>query len=256
MPVIYKLDPRTKIAVVLLLSVLVFIVNKLPAAACLLFSLLAFRAAGRIPFKGFKSLSILSMLAVFVIVFQTLFGPGENYIVKPLFPPSFPVLGGSGSLKWDDLFLGLAITCRLAALMLLIPMLTQTTSYEEIAMGLCAFGFNYRIAFIITTAFNMVPVFEEEGRAIIDAQKLRGMRSFEEGTLFKKLKAYPALVVPLVLGAMRKAQSASVAMDSRAFGVYRTRTWLEKPVMKIRDYLFLAACLVFIAFVLTLDFLL
>jgi len=55
------------------------------------------------------------------------------------------------------------------------------------------------------------------------------------------------MVVPLVLGAMRRAQAASVAMDSRAFGAFKTRTWLEKPVMKSHDYLFLAGFLVFSA---------
>ena len=94
----------------------------------------------------------------------------------------------------------------------------------------------------------------------MDAQKLRGMRLFERerrpfkgGSLFARLKAYSGLVLPLVLGAMRKAQVSSVAMDSRAFGVYKTRTWLDKPVMKMCDYFFIFACIVFSAAVLFLN---
>jgi len=100
----------------------------------------------------------------------------------------------------------------------------------------------------------------------MDAQKLRGsfaptgcvsfensrskerctkVRRIKERFFLAKLKAYPALVVPLVLGAMRKAQSASLAMDSRAFGAFKKRTWLEKPVIKVHDYLFLAGFIIF-----------
>jgi len=256
----YKLDPRTKILLVLLLTVLVFIIDKFPVTVCLMVSFFIVRLAAKIPFRGIRFIKTLSMLVAFMILMQILLGPGENYIVKPLFPPSFPLLGGMGSLKWEGLIAGLTIGCRLAALMLLLPMLTRTTSPERIAAALASFGFNYRIAFIITTAFNLIPLFEEDGRVIMDAQKLRGMRCFErrtfgEGSFFARLKAYPGLVVPLVLGAMRRAQLVSVAMDSRAFGVYRTRTWLDKPAMKGRDYLSIAVCAVFSAVMLLFNFL-
>jgi len=239
----------------MLLTIPVFLVDKLTAAVCLTSSLIVFRLAAKIPFRGIKHIKNLSLLALFVILMQILLGPGENYILKPLFPPSFPLLGGAGSLKWEGLFLGLVIVCRLCALMLILPVLTLTTGPEKIARGLCGLGFDYRIAFIITAAFNLIPLFEEEGRAIMDAQKLRGMRSFEEGSFFRRIKAYPPLVVPLVLGAMRKAQCSSVAMDSRAFGVYKTRTWIDKPQMKVYDFFFIAVCVVFSAGILFLNYL-
>jgi energy-coupling factor transporter transmembrane protein EcfT len=55
---------------------------------------------------------------------------------------------------------------------------------------------------------------------------------------------------------MRKAQLAGTAMDARAFGVYKTRTWLEKPSMKVHDYLIVTLCFVFAALTLWLNFLL
>ncbi len=263
MCLIYKLDPRTKILLVFAFTILIFIVDKLAVAAAVMFVFLLFRLLGGVPFKRVKSFWLFLMLASFITLLQIFFAPGENYIVKPLFPPSLPVLGGKGSLKWDGLVLGLTISCRLAALTFLLPFLTFTTSPYSIAAGLAAFGVNYRAAFVITTAFNMIPVFEEEARAIMDAQKLRGSSVFEKqrkvrlhaASFIGKLKAYPSLVVPLVLGAMRKAQVSSAAMDSRAFGVYKTRSWLEKPEMKAYDYAFLAAGFIFASAVLYFNFL-
>ena len=230
---IFKLDIRVKILFILIYTILIFYVDKLQVNVVLLLSIIIIRLMWKIPFRSIKPIISISLL---VLLLHILFTSGENYILKPIF---------GFSLKLDGLFSGLTIVCRLAALMLLLPILTETASVQKIAQGLVYFCINYRAAFIITTAFNLIPVFREESRAIMDAQKLRGSASFEKGHFFAKLKAYPALVVPLVLGAMRKAQSASAAMDSRAFGAFKKRTWLEKPVIKAHDYLFLAGFLIF-----------
>jgi energy-coupling factor transport system permease protein len=194
------------------------------------------------------------MLAIFIIFIQTLFVPGENYIITPLFFFFFPVFGGMGSLKWEGFILGLVVTCRLFAIMILFSIFTETTPAHKIAAGLCSFGINYRNAFIITMAFNLVPVFKEDALVIMEAQKLRGMRSFEEGSFLSKIQAYPFLVLPLMLGAMRKTQLSSIAMDSRAFGVYKTRTWLDKPKMNYYDFFYIIGCFLFIAFVLFINY--
>ena len=245
---IFNLDIRVKILFILIYTILIFYVDKLQVNVVMLLSIITIRLLWKIPFRSIKPIISISLL---VLLLHILFTSGENYILKPIF---------GFSLKLDGIFSGLSIVCRLIALLLLLPILTETASVHKIAHGLIYFCVNYRAAFIITTAFNLIPLFREESRAIMDAQKLRGSASFEKGRtkvrrskerrFFAKLKAYPALVIPLVLGAMRKAQSASAAMDSRAFGAFRKRTWLEKPVIKVHDYLFLAGFFIFSFFVL------
>jgi len=247
MSVFFDLDARTKLFFVLLLTFLIFFINSLIAGVCLLASFIVIRFVTRIPLKGFKYLKNLTLLAFFIIFIQTLFCPGETYILKPLIPASFPFFGGAGSLKWEGFILGIVIICRLAALMLLLPILTRTTTPHQISTGLCALGLNYRAAFVITTAINLIPFFKEEALLIMDAQKLRGMRKFG-------IKSYINLLVPLMLGAMRKAQVSSVVMDSRAFGVYKTRTWLEKPKMKSLDFFFIAGSVVFFVIMMFINF--
>jgi len=258
MSFLYKLDARTKLFGIFLITLLIFVIDRLTAALGLVLILIIMRLITKIYFHELKFFTKISLLAVFVILVQTLFGPGDTYIVKPLFPPSFPVFGGAGSLKLEGFMLGLVIVCRLFALMLILPVFTKTTPCSRIAEGLCAMGINYRIAFIITTAFNLIPFFKEEALSLIDAQKLRGMCTFDRkkgfsGSFFSSFKVYTSLLIPLMLGAMRKAQVSSVAMDSRAFGIYRTRTWTDRQKMKGRDFIFLAACIIFTACVLCIN---
>ena len=244
MKIFNKFDPRTKIIIVLLLTILIFLVDKIAICVVIMIPVFILHCLVLFPFKDLKFLKNLSMLVFFIIIVQTIFGPGENYIFNPLFPQDFPFLGGKAVLKWEGFILGLTISCRIAALYFLLPVFTATTPAYSIASGLSAFGINYRAAFIITTAFNLIPFFKEEAYSIMDAQKLRGMHCIERGSFFKKLSAYPGIVVPLVLCAMRKAQAVSAAMDCRAFGAYKTRTWIDKPKMKPADYFAIIACVV------------
>jgi len=241
MSFLYDIDARVKLFFILLFTVVIFLVNKLSAVVFLLLFFVLFRLITKIHFRFGAVFKTLTLLAVFIIAIQALFGPGDSYIVKPVFI-------GWGSITQEGLILGVLITCRLAVLLLILPLFTETTPLGQIAAGLCALGLNYRIAFIITTAFNLIPVFRDEALCIMDAQKLRGARKFG-------IRAYTGFLLPLMLGAMKKAQVSSVSMDSRAFGVYNTRTWIEKPGIKIGDWLFLASCLMFSAGLLFFNYL-
>jgi energy-coupling factor transport system permease protein len=235
---LHRLDPRTKLVSLFLLTLVIFIVDHPAVIAALVFSVLALWLAAKMPLVKLKSqLNFLLWLLVFIIVMQTVFGPGTNYIVKPLIPEAVPLLGGAGSLKREGLLLGIMTGLRLVALVALMPMLTMTTEVNILVLGLTKLGLNYKGAYIITTAINLIPGFEAEARVIMDAQKMRGMRAFEEGGFFDKLKAYEALAFPLVINAMRRAQMMGIAMDTRAFGAYPTKTYLETITMSFRDYI-------------------
>ncbi|MCL2266639.1 MAG: energy-coupling factor transporter transmembrane protein EcfT [Treponema sp.] len=263
-------DVRTKLVFVLLFTILVFIVDKLPVAVFLLLLSAVIRIISKAlsginktaenhagSSRNFPLVKNLTLLAAFIILIQMIFGPGSSYIVKPLFPSSLPALGGLGSLKWEGLLLGVIIVCRLFALVIILPVFTETSSPYQIAAGLCAAGLNYRTAFIITMSFNLVYLFRDEALVIMDAQRLRCQRSFERrnsGSILSRVRAYSGLLLPLMLGAMRKAQRSSDAMDSRAFGIYKKRTWIDKPVMKIRDFICITGCVIFFTGVLFVNF--
>jgi len=98
----------------------------------------------------------------------------------------------------------------------------------------------------------------------MDAQKLRGANSFEKrktlrgssqrAPLLSRFKAYAGLLLPLMLGAMRKAQRSCAAMDSRAFDIYKKRTWIDKPVMETRDFACIIGCIIMFTGVLFINF--
>jgi len=160
-------------------------------------------AAG-IPLKKiFPHFKFLAGLIALVMVLQALWGQG--------------------------LFTGLMIGCRIVALVVLMPALTMTTDAQFLALGITRLGLHYRTAFIITSTLNLIPSFEEEARLIMDARRLRGIRS-------ARLREYPSIALPLVIKVMRQAQMTALAMDARAFGAYPARTWLREIKLSAVDY--------------------
>jgi energy-coupling factor transport system permease protein len=201
---LHILDPRTKLLLTALCTILIFIVDALIVAAVQMAVYVALCFVARIPFKKiFPHWKLLLGIMALVMVLQTVFGQG--------------------------FFFGLMICCRVLAIAALMPVLIMTTDTQSLSLGLSRLGFNYRAAFIITSTLNLIPAFEEETRQIIDARRLRGMES-------AKLADFPAIVLPLMIKAMRQAQIMGLAMDTRAFGVHTTRTWLRKIHFSTADY--------------------
>jgi len=189
--------------------VLVFVVNVLPVAAVQMALFLGLCLAAQIPLKkAFPHAHFLLGVIALLVALQIVFGQG--------------------------LRTGLMIGCRVVALTALMPALTMTTDPQLLALGITRLGLPYRAAYIITSTLNLIPSFEEEARQIMDARRLRGMQSV-------KLGEYPAIVLPLMIKALRQAQLMALAMDVRAFGAYPTRTWLRELRLSAADYMAFAA---------------
>ena len=255
---LHRLDSRTKLLLTMLFTILVFAINSLVVAAGLLLFCIILCLSAKIRLKKlFPHWRFLLFLVTFVLAVQMLFGqeaPGCRYLLKPLFPQWVPLLGGRGSLKLDGLLTGLMICCRIIALTVILPTLIATTDVRQLAYGITRLGLHYKAAYVITSTLNLIPSFEEEMRLILQARKLRGVRSFENGSFFSKLKEYGAIALPLMIKAMRKAQIVSLAMDVRAFGAHKTRTWLLASRMSAIDYTAFACGIAFSAVALTAQF--
>ena len=258
-----RMDPRVKILVLLFYSIIVFMMDNL----IIVFAMFALGVcvwnSAKLPWSDMKKFfKVVAAMMGFIIVLQVLFFQTENpieffgmkftkddYIFGLGFPGDPPdvidgpmkakygIFAGFGA-RWQGLIFSLLLTVRLLALLILMPMVIKSTRLDLFSLGLVKIGLPYRIAYMATTAINMVPTFSDEIGVIMDAQKMRGMTVFEEGKTWDKMKAWTTLVVPLVIGAMRRAQQMGVAMDTRAFGASKKRTFISSLQMKKSDWVF------------------
>jgi len=152
------------------------------------------------------------------------------------------------------LITGLMIACRIISLVIILPLLTMTSPPGDIAFGITRLGFNYKTAYIITSAFNILPSFQEDARQLLDARKLRRGVMPRGKNVFARFGEYAKIALPIMIKMMRRASAAGLAMDARAFGAYRARTWRHETGMKAVDFTALTAALVYAAVAVTANY--
>jgi len=130
----------------------------------------------------------------------------------------------------------LAMTTRFLVLVESFSVFFLTTSPDHLGLALEQSHVPYEFCFAFTTAVRFVPVLAEEAQTIMDAQKARGLE-LERGNFLKRVRNYIPILIPLIVGAIRRSLELAEAMESRAWGASEKRTNLYVLKLKKADYL-------------------
>jgi len=222
---VHRLDPRTKIAAVTILTVAIFVVRDFAGYGLLTLFLLGVVLVSRIPvgylLRGLRPVLFLLLLTVVLNTFFS--GIREGTVVFKLGPL---IATREGVIR--ALFIGY----RLVGLVLATSLLTFTTSPMELTDGIERILRPFRrlgvpaheLAMMMTIALRFIPTLLEETEKIIKAQMARGAE-FERGNILRRARALVPVLVPLFVSAFRRADELALAMEARCYrgGEHRTR---------------------------------
>ena len=220
---VHRLDPRTKLLATIALIAVVFVSRGFAGFALIAaFVLLTAASTGvhlKFLFKGLKPI-------FFIIIF--------TFILNLFFQNTGEVLVQVWILKItsDGLRMASFMAVRLILLVISSQLLTLTTSpisltdgLESLMRPMSKIGFPaHEIAMMMSIALRFIPTLMDEADKIMKAQKARGA-NFETGNILQRAKAMIPLLVPLFVGAFRRAEELALAMDARCYrgGAGRTR---------------------------------
>jgi len=158
------------------------------------------------------------------------------------------ILGGKeanlfGFISAEGALYGLAMGLKVNAMILSGTIFLSTTRNEEISLALTKLGIPYKISFIFSLAIRLVPLVAGAGTTILQAQRSRGLDT-DSGNVFQRVKKYVPLIVPMLISTIRGTDDLGMALESKAFGAVKTRTFFLKIQMKKWDYIFLAIALI------------
>jgi energy-coupling factor transport system permease protein len=190
-------------------------------------------------------LKLLIGVSILIILVQGFMYRGET----PLFTIGhLKIWGGAdlGVFTLEGLMFGLSLVTRIITAVCAIPLVTMTTSPSKLMESLTKLKIPFSYTFMLVTAMRYAPTIQEIWRSIIDAQKIRGF-DFDKMSIFKKLRAYVPIIVPLILISFRRANDLEVAIESKAFGAPIKRTFIEEVGFHAGDRFFIAAFTVLFA---------
>lgn len=138
------------------------------------------------------------------------------------------------------LLYGVAVSLRMVVLVLSVPPLLLTSPIDGLVAALARWRAPYRGVFIFAATLRFVPLLVEDAQAMAEAQRLRGIAP-EQLPLRARVRLYGGMVVPLVLGALLKAQTLDWVLQVRGFGLPQQRTYLHDSRLSAQDWVALVA---------------
>ncbi|MBN2006654.1 MAG: energy-coupling factor transporter transmembrane protein EcfT [Anaerolineae bacterium] len=163
-------------------------------------------------------------------------------------PASWWGVGGA-RLSLEGVLYAVNVICKTLTMALITPLALFTGDPNAMLLSLIGAGVPYKIAFVFSSALRFFPLLFGEIQNIIVAQQLRGLPLEKMGPV-RKVRVYARIAVPLILGALVKAQALDIALQSRAFSGSAERTYLHEARLGAGDYWLLGVCALFLAGVL------
>ena len=246
----HKLDPRTKILLVVLYITALFTAKSFLAYGLMALVLAVCVRVSKVGLRALvKGLKPVLFIIVFTGVLNLFFTPGEG------------ILWAWGPLHITSSGLRNAAFMVLRIMLLIMGtfLLTYTTSpisltdgLERLLNGLKRFHVPvHELTMIMSIALRFIPTLIEETDKIMSAQKARGA-DFESGNLIEKARALVPILVPLFISAFRRADELATAMECRCYHGGEGRTKLHVLKYEGRDYVALALGALILAGVISL----
>lgn len=249
--VVHKLDPRTKLVMLVIYIVALFLAVSWVSYGVMLVFLVGSIAISHIPPKSLlKGMKPLVLILIFTGVLNIFFTTGEKVLfsfwritvyVEGLERAFFMVIRIlmliSGTFLLTYTTSPIALTDGLESL--LGPLKVIKVPVHELSMMMCI-------------ALRFIPTLIEETDKIMSAQKARGA-DFENGKLMERVRALIPILVPLFVSAFRRADELATAMECRCYQGGEGRTKMKLLRYMRRDYLCYLVGVLLLAGIITLS---
>ena len=219
----HRLDPLTKFAWMLTISFLAFGAY-IAWIQILITTVVLVTAVG---FAGIPVRDLLRGTWIFLLactsffIIQTFTLPGTHEMFRLLGRPIYV----------ESADYALASALRIYTIIIASLVFVRATDPRELAIALVTqMHVPYRIAYAFFIALRIIPTIEEEIKIIRSAQAVRGVD--RQKGIAGRIGETKRYAMPLLVGALRRASTMVMSMESRGFGAYKHRTFVEAPRMK------------------------
>ena len=221
--IIHRLDPRTKLIMLVVYIVALFMATGWVAYGVLFAALVWVIRVSTIPVKSIiKGMKPLVVILIFTGLLNLFFTQEGKLLVDVWVIQIYS--GGVSRAAMMVARILMLITCTF--------LLTYTTSPIALTDGLEALmnplkkvGVPvHELSMMMCIALRFIPTLIEETDKIMCAQKARGA-DFENGSLIERAKSLIPILVPLFISAFRRADELATAMECRCYqgGTGRTK---------------------------------
>ncbi|WEK54196.1 MAG: energy-coupling factor transporter transmembrane component T [Candidatus Cohnella colombiensis] len=203
--------------------------------AMLLLSLFIFKVA-KVKFSDFSF--ILYLVLFFMVLNQVaiyLFSPMEGVKIYGTNHEWFHLIGRY-NVTGEQVFYQLNIMLKYCTVIPMALLFILTTDPSEFAASLNRVGVSYKISYSVAIAMRYIPDVQRDFQNISFAAQARGIDMSKKEKLGRRINNAMAVIIPLILTSLQRIESISAAMELRAFGQGKKRTWYNARQFAKSDY--------------------
>lgn len=210
--------------------------------------------AGIIVFKiskiKFEDISFILYFILFFLLLNALlifvFSPYQGVEIYGSRTDLFHLIGPYTVTK-EQLFYELNVILKYFATIPMALLFILTTDPSEFAASLNKIGVSYKVAYTVSIALRYIPDVQRDYKDISFAQQARGIDLSSKEKLSKRIKNSAAILMPLIFSSLERIDKISLAMELRAFGNNKKRTWYNSRKFGKIDYIFIVILLIIVA---------
>lgn len=210
--------------------------------------------AGIIVFKISKiKFEYVSFILYFILFFLLLnallifvFSPYQGVEIYGSRTDLFHLIGPYTVTK-EQLFYELNVILKYFATIPMALLFILTTDPSEFAASLNKIGVSYKVAYTVSIALRYIPDVQRDYKDISFAQQARGIDLSSKEKLSKRIKNSAAILMPLIFSSLERIDKISLAMELRAFGNNKKRTWYNSRKFGKIDYISIVILLIIVA---------
>ncbi len=237
----HRTDPRSKlVAVVVLLILVLSTKNDVFTATCLGLVLVCAWFLARIPVRTTLWIvaAFVPILVAILLIQGLVRAPVHGYYLVKI---------GDVGLSTDGLLFGFTLVTRLIAMALAFAIFAMTTNPTDIALAINKLGVPYRYSYLSSFGLRFLPLLQEEAGTLLVAMSVRGAPGPSSRNPVARAGAVAAVLLPLLVGSLRRSIDIALAMELRGYREDRERTYIRRIGFTWRDWALLAAVVVFAA---------
>lgn len=234
---IHKMTGAKKLICLILWSLISMLTyNTYILGFMVLFSFVIFKIS-KVEFKQ------ISFVFYFILVFLLIntiaifiFAPYEGVKIYGSRTDLFKIVGPY-TVTAEQLFYQFNVALKYFSIIPIALLFMVATNPSEFAASLNKIGVNYKIAYSVSIALRYIPDIQHEYHDISFAQQARGIDMSKGAKLTERIKNMAGILMPLIFSSLERIEVISCAMELRAFGNKKKRTWYNARRFQARDYI-------------------
>jgi energy-coupling factor transport system permease protein len=209
---LHRLDPRTKLLALLIVSILALLFSGLAGLVLVLLFELFLAITSGLGKKFLQALTLVLPLFIIVLVLDSFFSKNSSGPVY--FSAQIGFL--HPELTTGGILFATAMAFRLLVLAGISVLFLMTTSHDDFARSLRTMRVPPTLTFSLGYALRSITTLTEDSRHIMDAQRSRGLE-LDRGNVIGNRNKLVALFVPATVSMLNHSKQTADAMQARGF---------------------------------------